>query len=96
MNLRKKICLMVAVIFVISMSVSVVCAQNQNNHSINLKPAQNTVNNIKQADPPQVSTTTKPSPVGQRVTDYKPPAAKSLHVKEVPAPASAKKPAPQK
>jgi hypothetical protein len=96
MKLRKKICLIAAVIFVISMSVSVVCAQNQNNHSINLKPAQNTVNNIKQADPPQVSTTTKPSQLGQPVSIFKPPAAKSLHVKDVPAPASAKKPAPQK
>jgi hypothetical protein len=86
MNLRKKICLIAAFIFVISMSVSVVCAQNQNKQSINLKPAQNTVNNIRQADPPQVSTTTKPSPVGQPVTDYKPPAAKSLHVKEPPPP----------
>jgi len=34
--------------------------------------AQNTVNNIRQADPPRVSTTTKPSPVGQAVSDYKP------------------------
>ena len=86
MNPKKKICLMVAVIFVISMNISVVSAQNQNAHSINLKPAQNTVNNIKPADPPQVSTTTKPSPVGQPVRDYKPAAAKSLHVKEPPPP----------
>lgn len=86
MNVRKKICLMVAVIFAISMSGLVAWAQDKKNHSINLKPAKNTVNNIRQADPPQVSTTTKPSPVGQSVRDYKPAAAKSLHVKEPPSP----------
>jgi hypothetical protein len=63
--------------------------------SINLKPAQNTVDNIRPADPPQVSTTTKPSQVGQPVSVFKPPAAKSLHVKEVPAPVLVK-PAPKK
>lgn len=34
----------------------------------------------------KASTGTKPSPVGQPVTDYKPPAAKSLKIKEPPAP----------
>jgi len=36
------------------------------------------VNKIRQADPPQVSTSTKPSPVGQPASDYHPPAAKSM------------------
>lgn len=52
-----------------------------------LSKAKNTVDRIKQPDPPQVSTTTKPSPVGQRVSDYKPPAAYSLKIKEPPPPA---------
>jgi len=51
----------------------------------NLKKAQNTVNNIKQPEPPKVSTTTKPSPVGQPVSDYKP-KGKSLKIKEPPSP----------
>ena len=48
--------------------------------------AKGTVDNVRQADPPQVSTTTKPSPVGQPVSDYKPPAKPSLKVKEPPPP----------
>ena len=50
-----------------------------------LKKAQNTVNNVRQADPPKVSTTTKPSPVGQPVSDYKP-KGPSLKIKEPPSP----------
>ncbi|OPY93445.1 MAG: hypothetical protein A4E73_00116 [Syntrophaceae bacterium PtaU1.Bin231] len=53
--------------------------------------AKATVDRIRQPDPPQVSTTTKPSPVGQPVSDYKPPAASSLKVKEPPPPPSPKK-----
>jgi hypothetical protein len=52
-----------------------------------LSKAKGTVNNIRNADPPQVSTGTKPSPVGQPVRDYKP-AGPSVHPKEVPAPRS--------
>lgn len=51
-----------------------------------LSKPKGTVDNIRQADPPQVSTTTKPSPVGQPVSDYKPPAKPSLKVKEPPPP----------
>ncbi len=56
-------------------------------HAADLGKAKATVDNIRQPDPPQVSTTTKPSPVGQPVSDYKPPAAKSLKIKEPPPPA---------
>jgi hypothetical protein len=55
-------------------------------HAADLGKAKATTDNIRQSDPPQVSTTTKPSPVGQPVSDYKPPAAKSLKVKEPPPP----------
>ena len=53
----------------------------------NLNKPKNTVNNIRQADPPKVSTTTKPGPVGQPIKEYKPPAKKSLKIKEPPPPA---------
>lgn len=53
-----------------------------------LSKPKGTVDNIRQADPPQVSTTTKPSPVGQPVSDYKPPAKPSLKIKEPPPPAT--------
>jgi hypothetical protein len=56
-----------------------------------LNKAKGTVNNIRQADPPKVSTTTKPSPVGQKVSDYKPPAKPSLKIKEPPPPPPSKK-----
>jgi hypothetical protein len=46
--------------------------------STDLSKAKDTVNKIRQADPPQVSTSTKPSPVGQPASDYHPPAAKSM------------------
>ena len=94
MRSRKKICLLTAFIFAMSLSFSVVFAQNQNqdqsqnqnNNSVDLKPAQNMVNQIRQSDLPQVSTTTKPNPVGQKSSDYKPPAASTLKVKEPPPP----------
>jgi len=44
-----------------------------------------TVNAIRSADPPQVSTTTKPSPVGQPVSNYKP-TGPSVRAKEPPPP----------
>ena len=44
-----------------------------------------TVDNIRQADPPQASTTAKPSPVGQPASDYKP-KGPSVHPKEPPPP----------
>ncbi len=56
-----------------------------------LSKPKGTVDNIRQADPPKVSTTTKPSPVGQPVSDYKPPAKPSLKVKEPPPPPTKKK-----
>jgi len=37
-----------------------------------LEKARNTVNNVKKADPPKVSNTQKPSPVGQKASEYKP------------------------
>jgi hypothetical protein len=60
-----------------------------------LSKPKGTVSNIRQADPPQVSTTTKPSPVGQPVSDYKP-KGPSVHPKEPPPPATTSKPAPKK
>ncbi|MDD2903387.1 MAG: hypothetical protein PHU44_13225 [Syntrophales bacterium] len=51
-----------------------------------LKRAKGTVDNIRQAEPPKVSTTTKPSPVGQPISDYKP-KGPSVHAKEPPKPA---------
>lgn len=56
-----------------------------------LGKAKGTVNNIRKADPPKVSTTPKKSPVGQPVREYKPPAKKSLKIKEPPPPAVPKK-----
>ena len=50
-----------------------------------LNKAKGTVDNIRAADPPRVSTSTKPSPVGQAVSDYKP-KGPSVHAKEPPAP----------
>lgn len=52
-----------------------------------LNKAKGTVDNIRAADPPKVSTSTKPSPVGQPVSDYKP-KGPSVHAKEPPAPKS--------
>jgi hypothetical protein len=57
-----------------------------------LKKAKNQVDNIRQPDPPKVSTTTKPNPVGQRVTStskepgYKP-QQPPVRAKPVPSPA---------
>ncbi len=56
-----------------------------------LNNAKNTVNNIRQADPPQVSTTTKPSPVGQPVSAYKP-TGPSVHPQPVPSPVNRNNP----
>jgi hypothetical protein len=61
-----------------------------------LSQPKGTVDKIRQPDPPQVSTTTKPSPVGQPVSDYKPPAKPSLKIKEPPPPTTTSKPAPKK
>jgi hypothetical protein len=52
-----------------------------------LNKAKGTVDNIRAADPPKVSTSTKPSPVGQPVSDYKP-KGPSVRAKEPPAPRS--------
>jgi len=50
-----------------------------------LNKAKGTVDNIRAADPPKVSTSTKPSPVGQPVSEYKP-QGPSVHAKEPPVP----------
>lgn len=50
-----------------------------------LGKAKGTVDNVRQAEPPQVSTTTKPSPVGQPVHEYKP-KGPSVKAKEPPPP----------
>jgi hypothetical protein len=50
-----------------------------------LNKAKGTVDNIRAADPPKVSTSTKPSPVGQPVSDYKP-KGPSVRAKEPPKP----------
>jgi hypothetical protein len=63
-----------------------VCLVGGSVWAADLSKPKGTVDNIRQADPPQVSTTTKPSPVGQPVSDYKPPAKPSLKVKEPPPP----------
>jgi hypothetical protein len=61
----------------------------------NMKKAQNTVNNVKQAEPPKVSNTKKASPVGQPVTStskqqgYKP-AQKSPESKKIVVPPPSK------
>ena len=49
------------------------------------KKAKNTVDNIREVDPPQVSTETKKSPVGQNASEYRP-KAPSLKIKEPPSP----------
>ena len=50
-----------------------------------LSKPKGTVDNIRQAEPPQVSTTTKPSPVGQPIQEYKP-KGPSVKAKEPPPP----------
>lgn len=54
-----------------------------------LGQAKEVVNRVRQPDLPQVSTTTKPSPVGQSVREYRP-AAPSMKIKEPPAPVVSK------
>ena len=56
-----------------------------------LSGAQGTVNNIRQADPPQVSTTTKSSPVGEPVSWYKP-SGPSPTITEPPSPVDSNNP----
>ena len=50
-----------------------------------LSKAKGTVNNIRQADPPQASTAPKTSPLGQSTTDYHR-AGPSVNAKEPPSP----------
>ena len=52
-----------------------------------LNSARNTVDNIREADPPSVSTTTKESPVGQPASDYRP-QQRPLNITEPPSPVS--------
>jgi hypothetical protein len=56
-----------------------------------LSGAKNVVNPIRLPDPPQVSTTTKPSPAGQPVTNYHP-AGPSVNPKPVPSPVNKNNP----
>lgn len=56
-----------------------------------LTDAQNTVNSIREADLPQVSTSTKESPVGQPISDYKPEGPSSA-ISEVPSPVNKNNP----
>ena len=57
-----------------------------------LSKPKGTVDNIRKAEPPKVSTTTKPSPVGQPVHEYKP---KGPSVKAKPPPPPKKSYNPQ-
>jgi hypothetical protein len=82
----KKIYLIITCALALALAVGPVWATD-------LNKAKNTVNQIKPADPPKVSTTTKPSPVGQKASEYHPPAAKSMKSVDtikVPPPAPAK------
>ena len=81
MQIRRALCLCM-VLFMVLGVVDSAWAYDQ---------AQNTVNNIRQADPPRVPTTTKESPVGQPVSDYKP-SGGSLTVTEPPSPRSSYNP----
>jgi len=56
-----------------------------------LSKAKGTVDNIRQADPPQASTTTKTSPLGQSTTDYHP-TGPSVKAKEPPSPVNKNNP----
>lgn len=56
-------------------------------YAADLSKPKGTVDAIRAPDPPQVSTTTKPSPVGQPVSDYKP-TGPSVKPKEPPVPKS--------
>jgi hypothetical protein len=62
-----------------------ICLAGGSVWAADLSKPKGVVDNLRQADPPQVSTTTKPSPVGQAVSDYKPP-PKPLKIKEPPPP----------
>ena len=50
-----------------------------------LNEARSTVDSVRQADPPQASTTTKPSPLGQSTSDYHS-TGPSVKMKEPPSP----------
>lgn len=56
-----------------------------------LGKAKGTVDNIRQADPPQVSTSTKKNPSGIPTSEFKPPAP-SLKTKEPPSPVNRNNP----
>jgi len=88
-------CLMKALRLLIILGVMVFLAGGSL-WAADLSKPKGTVDNIRKADPPQVSTTTKPSPVGQPISDYKPPAKPSLKIKEPPPPTTTSKPAPKK
>jgi hypothetical protein len=79
----KTLVLLVAICFAVGLASAALAAD--------LSGAKNTVNKIRQPDPPSVSTTTKPSPVGQRATDYHP-AGPSVHPVNVPSPVNRNNP----
>jgi hypothetical protein len=70
--------------------VSVACLAGST-QAADLSKAKGTVDNIRQADPPQASTGTKTSPLGQSTTDYHP-AGPSVKTKEPPSPVDKKNP----
>jgi hypothetical protein len=81
--MKRIVILSVAICFVVSAAAAALATD--------LSGAKNTVNRIRQPDPPSVSTTTKPSPVGQRATDYHP-AGPSVHPVNVPSPVNKNNP----
>src|SRR5689334_8666047 len=60
-------------------------SSSSSSSSMNLSKATTTVSNIQQAQPPQVSTGTKPSMVGVHASEFRP-AQKPLVIKDPPSP----------
>jgi len=77
--MKKLAILLMVVVFAITASGSALAQSTKNDeHKVDLSKPKATVERIRQPDPPQVSTTTKPSPVGQKASDYHPPAANTM------------------
>jgi|GEM_PF-678737 hypothetical protein len=85
--MRREICLFVLILSSVIFFFVVVPAQ-----AADLSKAKDTVNRIRQPDPPQQSTTTiKTSPLGQPTTSYHP-AGPSVHPVAVPSPVNRNNP----
>jgi hypothetical protein len=84
MNSRMKLCSSAVAAIVLVGSAAVT---HGDEHKKVDKPT-DVVDRVRKADPPVVSTTTKPSPVGQKTTDYHPTpkTKKPLDKVAVPAP----------